>query len=291
MSAVAVAAQPDTSRSARIGRKIRRALTASGWLAMLLGSGTGLLLAWPDVLSRFLPVPVQPAGVALAGAMTIGLLCGILTGLWLRGSKGLLRFMIGLLCVLLGVICASLVRGLLLHESIAGALTAPGNGIEAAEIAIGTAAMMVGIRAGRRAKQATPPAPSVERTRRTMVEPVADRPRQAPRRSTRQPATPPAPARSRRPRSQPLPAAPQPANAHVQLTRPKPAVRKRRAKVQRPVVGIHLSKQVTNVCPYCLEEVLPNDPRGIVRCEICGTPHHADCWAITGKCEVPHLQT
>jgi hypothetical protein len=55
--------------------------------------------------------------------------------------------------------------------------------------------------------------------------------------------------------------------------------------------GVSLGADIVDVCPYCLEQVLPNDPRGVVTCEICGTPHHADCWAITGKCEVPHLQT
>jgi transposase len=54
---------------------------------------------------------------------------------------------------------------------------------------------------------------------------------------------------------------------------------------------VHLGREQTAMCPYCLEEVKPNDPRGKVVCRICGTPHHADCWAITGKCEVPHLQT
>lgn len=43
-------------------------------------------------------------------------------------------------------------------------------------------------------------------------------------------------------------------------------------------------------CPYCLEVVEPNDPRGIVICSICGTYHHADCWEVTGTCQVPHNQ-
>jgi len=55
------------------------------------------------------------------------------------------------------------------------------------------------------------------------------------------------------------------------------------------------SLRVTGVieerCPYCLDVVKKNDPRGIKKCEVCGTPHHADCWAITGKCQVPHLNT
>lgn len=41
-------------------------------------------------------------------------------------------------------------------------------------------------------------------------------------------------------------------------------------------------------CPYCLEAVEHNDPRGVKVCPICHTRHHADCWAVTGMCQVPH---
>ncbi len=44
-------------------------------------------------------------------------------------------------------------------------------------------------------------------------------------------------------------------------------------------------------CPYCLELIQPNDPRGIVECKICHTLHHADCWAVTGACQIPHLNS
>lgn len=44
-------------------------------------------------------------------------------------------------------------------------------------------------------------------------------------------------------------------------------------------------------CPYCLDLVMRTDPRGVKECEVCGTLHHADCWAITGVCQVPHLNT
>jgi hypothetical protein len=44
-------------------------------------------------------------------------------------------------------------------------------------------------------------------------------------------------------------------------------------------------------CPYCLDSVTRNDPRGVKECEVCHTLHHADCWAITGVCQVPHLNT
>jgi len=41
-------------------------------------------------------------------------------------------------------------------------------------------------------------------------------------------------------------------------------------------------------CPYCLEEVHKNDPRGVVICPECGTWHHKDCWEITGSCQMAH---
>lgn len=44
-------------------------------------------------------------------------------------------------------------------------------------------------------------------------------------------------------------------------------------------------------CPYCLDAVTRNDARGVKECEVCHTLHHADCWAITGVCQVPHLNT
>jgi hypothetical protein len=40
-----------------------------------------------------------------------------------------------------------------------------------------------------------------------------------------------------------------------------------------------------------LEDVKLSDPRGVKRCEVCGAVHHADCWDVTGECQVPHLNT
>jgi hypothetical protein len=57
-----------------------------------------------------------------------------------------------------------------------------------------------------------------------------------------------------------------------------------RAHVQLAVVEDHR-------CPYCLEPVSRNDPGGVKECDVCHTLHHADCWAITGVCQVPHLNT
>jgi hypothetical protein len=66
------------------------------------------------------------------------------------------------------------------------------------------------------------------------------------------------------------------------IAKPKPRIfRRRRPKLQ-------LTDQVEHRCPFCLEIVEPNDPRGIKVCPICHAVHHADCWAVTGMCQVPH---
>jgi hypothetical protein len=70
-----------------------------------------------------------------------------------------------------------------------------------------------------------------------------------------------------------------------QFIKPK----RKRAKQSKP--KLVLSKEEEHRCPYCLELIDPNDKRGAVECEICHTLHHADCWAITGACQVPHLTT
>ncbi|HTX91184.1 MAG TPA: hypothetical protein VMC09_08205 [Anaerolineales bacterium] len=62
---------------------------------------------------------------------------------------------------------------------------------------------------------------------------------------------------------------------------------KRRRSFQ-PKPQLQLAAEGDNRCPYCLEPIIPDDPRGVVECKICHTLHHADCWAITGACQVPH---
>ncbi len=69
----------------------------------------------------------------------------------------------------------------------------------------------------------------------------------------------------------------------------KPAKAKRQAtRRRRPAASVRLSGAEEHVCPYCLEEVVKNDRRGVKVCKVCKTWHHGDCWAITGVCQVPH---
>jgi len=70
---------------------------------------------------------------------------------------------------------------------------------------------------------------------------------------------------------------------------PRSSSRKRGIFRRRPAVQFSVYEE--HKCPYCLEDVKRNDPRGVQECSICHTLHHADCWAITGMCQVPHLTT
>ncbi len=74
-------------------------------------------------------------------------------------------------------------------------------------------------------------------------------------------------------------------------TRIKPAARK--LKLPAPFSAgnggdVKLVGEEEHVCPYCLEEVVSGDERGIVICPECGTWHHQDCWNLTGSCGVAH---
>jgi hypothetical protein len=72
-----------------------------------------------------------------------------------------------------------------------------------------------------------------------------------------------------------------------------------RAVAWRPGPGFRLARREPSSirftgsgedrCPYCLDVVLENDRRGVTTCPVCHTRHHAECWAVTGTCQMPHL--
>ncbi len=75
--------------------------------------------------------------------------------------------------------------------------------------------------------------------------------------------------------------------------RPK-LIGKQPVKVRRRIASnrqahVQLALVEEHRCPYCLEPVLRTDPGGVKECEVCHSLHHADCWAITGTCQVPHM--
>ncbi len=60
---------------------------------------------------------------------------------------------------------------------------------------------------------------------------------------------------------------------------------------RRRRAAVTLLGEVEHRCPYCLEIVERRDRRGVVVCPECRSQHHADCWAVTGMCQVPHQHT
>ncbi len=107
----------------------------------------------------------------------------------------------------------------------------------------------------------------------------------------------------------PRPAVPASSSSRARIKRKKaeraivakatPAIRPMRSRPRRnsgsrrssAQAVVHLAVHEEHRCPYCLEPVSRNDPRGTVECQICHTLHHKDCWDITGNCQVPHLTT
>jgi hypothetical protein len=75
------------------------------------------------------------------------------------------------------------------------------------------------------------------------------------------------------------------------LTHTAQPIRSRRKQLFNRKPMLQISTFEEHRCPFCLDEVKRNDPRGIRECEVCHSLHHADCWAITGMCQVPHLNS
>ena len=71
----------------------------------------------------------------------------------------------------------------------------------------------------------------------------------------------------------------------------EPVVRPKKKRLFQRKPKIQFALVEEHRCPYCLDAVTRNDPRGVKECEVCHTLHHADCWAISGICQVPHLNT
>ncbi len=62
----------------------------------------------------------------------------------------------------------------------------------------------------------------------------------------------------------------------------------RKKKANKNNADVKLVGREEHRCPYCLEEVKKNDPRGVKICPDCGTWHHQDCWNVTGSCQIAH---
>jgi hypothetical protein len=211
---------------------------------------------------------IQTASLSLQ-VILADAVCGLVAGLssrWVFHRRTrLLQFTAGVA----GLLGCQLMLGLLTRGQIGvgplviGRRTVDWNGL--GQLFLGSGITLLALQAWHR--EAPPSAPPPQE-------------RQAKRRSARKKPV--------RRRTQGVPRQPKlgelPASAPV-ATAPK------RRRVLRRKAHVQLSGEVEHRCPYCLELVEPDDPRGIVECKVCHTLHHADCWAITGACQVPHYNS
>ncbi len=232
-------------------------------IALLLGVGTGTLQAHADRIAA----PVPPLAVTLLGAGIMGSLAGLTVICTLQGWTETVRMLVTLLMLLAWMIATEITyadwTGLRQLEYLETA----DNWAELGQLAIGCmGAIVSGL--GRRAIPVEM-GPSLH----PRQEP-AHRPKKRPSTSSRK-------AKDKKERRHRAPALPKPGLSI--LTR-RPALAEEN--------GVKVIEATEERCPYCLDVVEKKDPRGIVVCEICGSPHHADCWeAGGGKCQVPHLIT
>jgi hypothetical protein len=192
--------------------------------------------------------------------------CGLVSGtaarLVFRRQIRLLQFAAGIATLLGGQILLGLLTG---WQIGVGPLEAGRPSVDWAglgQLLLGSGTTLLALQAWRR--EVVPPLPATKQPR--AESPVVPSTRTAKR------------VRRRTSHAEPIAAA---ASAPV-------APRPKRKRGLRRTAQVQLSEEVEHRCPYCLELVEPDDPRGTVECKVCHTLHHADCWSITGACQVPH---
>jgi hypothetical protein len=225
--------------------------------------------------------------IELASAAGIGLAAGYFSRVLLVGRRPILRVMIGLGGVLAGLLMLGVLTG---WQNGIGPLYYNRSTIDWRGLGLFLGATVCSLVASLAYRN--PIRSSLESSEAGEVQSAyLSRPDTAPlARATRRTVTPvakkPAGKSGKRAPAKPKKAVGKKAQKTVSVKQKKPAtktiIRKRSAK------KIVLAPVEEHRCPYCLEPVKRNDPRGVVECDICHTLHHADCWAITGTCQVPH---
>ncbi len=232
-------------------------------LALPLGLGVGLA----QVYAYLLPVSVPTLAWALAGAGLMGLLLGGWCRWLLRTRARKWRFAVAWLALAAGAMVSQGVYVLLRGQNpLLGYALSEAFWLVVGQLLVGGLCLV-----GASLVWQRPPT---------------------------RPAMPPSP-RSLAPAPVVEPTPAPPAVAPV----PRPDARVRRGpRFRLPPLRLRARSQARNRfktrviaaeedrCPYCLDLVVTDDPRGVVTCAVCGTPHHGDCWAAAGsKCQVPHL--
>ncbi|MBU0496207.1 MAG: hypothetical protein KKA73_28650 [Chloroflexi bacterium] len=238
----------------RTPRPWRASLLRRGLVpGLILAALVGLGLGYASVL----PVPVPALATALAGAGLLGLLAGAWCRRMLRGRAGAARFGIAMAILTAGVLVSQGMYAMLrVQNPLLGYEPSEAFWTALGQLAVGGLCIVV-------VSLFWQPEPPRRLPRAPMLEPAPEPPIVAP------------------PQPVPEPRGPRFRLPLVRL----PARSRTRSRIKARVIATEEDR-----CPYCLDTVARDDPRGMVVCSVCGTPHHADCWQAAGaKCQVPHL--
>jgi hypothetical protein len=224
--------------------------------------------------SRMVPQLLAPIG-----SLGVGLAAGFIARWSLSGHSRWRRWWVAMFAVCCGLIAFGSLGGTSLGLDLLNPRRVRPDWIGLAQLAAGFLTASLAVFAWSASKPAKP-APS-PRSRPTAV----SSPVRARRPIDFKPSVVPA-IRSlgrRRTDTQPLLRLPE---RGLKLNTRSQAVKRRR--VRSAHAGIQINTQEQHRCPYCLETVDPADSGGVRVCSICHTMHHADCWDVTGTCQVPH---
>jgi hypothetical protein len=195
-------------------------------------------------------VVVHPAAISAGAALAIGLAAGLGARIWLRDATSGLRIASALAAAVLGQAFLGWLTWGFAGVSFPAAVRVDTDWIGILRVVLGGLAAVLGLGAWTAPRVRMPQAES----RVPAVSAAASAPAAAPR----------------------------------ELRWRRGIERLRKAFTRTGGAHVHLTGQVEHRCPYCLEPVTARDPRGEVTCPVCHTRHHADCWAVTGVCQVPH---
>ena len=273
---------PNTSLSTRSSLHEGIAVTSSA--AILIGLGFVAVY----VYNR----GIVPSVLVLTSAAGMGLTSGFISRFELPNRSPVVRWLVALFSLCAGMIPMGwLSQGVLGFDLInQGVIKPDWEGL--LRLSLGAAAAWLAVRAwsGRSTSAMPPDPPTVESVPLAPAQPNSGRVVESPARMN--PATsnrrlmlrPPTLRRSSsRGRALSLGRPKLSSNHSMKMPTIKGIRRKRRIST-----SIRLMDAIEHRCPFCLELVEPGDARGSVECSTCHTLHHADCWGVTGTCQVPH---
>lgn len=246
-----------------------------------------LMVGWAFAEVQRVNRTILPDALALAAAAGLGLTSGLASRWSLRGRAVLLAVLVMLASQVVGLLLLGLLTDGSLGVSPAESRTTPDwNGL--AQLAAAAVSGTLALTAWSRPRPFAPPGEVMPVAPVPVAARTSTRPRSRIRARVRARLSALGLGRRRR-NARPhgrLGRRHEPRSTTATSVRP---ARHRRGRFGRARSGkVHLARATRHVCPYCLERVVARDPRGVVTCSTCRTPHHADCWAVAGACQVPH---